>query len=152
MEDADAVFGIFGDAQTTAAVSWGHPSIRHTGRWIESRMRDEARGGGFTMWLLERKDDRAPVGLAGFLTPRGSVLELAYIIRADEWGHGYATEAVSAAMALARDTGRGVFATIRPANAGSIRVAEKAGLTARGSIITGTRGLMLIYRWSPDAT
>lgn len=149
MEDSDAVFGIMGDPQTIGAVSWGHPSIEHSARYIERRMRDEGRD-GFTMWLLERNEDQAPVGLAGFLTPRGSVLELAYVVRADEWGHGYASEAVPAAMTLAREAGRGVFATIRPANVGSIRVAEKAGLERRGAMIIGTRGLMLVYRWSPE--
>jgi RimJ/RimL family protein N-acetyltransferase len=68
-------------------------------------------------------------------------LEIGYTFHPDLWGQGLATEAAH----FMRDYGfaRGearIIAVIRPENAGSIRVAEKAGLSHRGDLeIAGQR-------------
>ncbi len=63
-----------------------------------------------------------------------SSAEIGYVLAADAWGHGYATEAAAAMLDFARDTlgMRRAVATCRPQNAGSIRVLEKAGLRRAG--------------------
>lgn len=59
---------------------------------------------------------------------RGS---MGYTLARDAWGHGYATEAAAAVLALGLDRLRlhKVSATCDPANAGSARVLEKIGMT-----------------------
>lgn len=65
------------------------------------------------------------------------VLELGYHFSRAAWGHGYATEAAAACVALARDTvpELPVVAFIRSANATSRRVATRLGFTVRGATL-----------------
>ena len=58
---------------------------------------------GFGFWAVERKADRAVIGLAGLLAmgadlPPGPALEVGWRLSPDAWGHGYATEAARAAV------------------------------------------------------
>lgn len=86
---------------------------------------------GFCVGALTRNTDGAVVGVAGLqpLDTPGEI-ELAWWVWKEHWGQGYATEAACAlvehgfgALGLRR-----LVAVIDPANASSIRVAEKAGL------------------------
>jgi len=89
------------------------------------------RGADDVKFIVARREDGALVGAIG-LTPRESALaELGYWIGKPFWGRGYATEAARAAIAhgFARLGLRAIEAGVRPGNAASIRVQEKAGMT-----------------------
>jgi RimJ/RimL family protein N-acetyltransferase len=57
---------------------------------------------GFCFWLVERKADRALLGLCGFkratADPVRGTMEIGWRLRQDAWGQGYAREAASACL------------------------------------------------------
>lgn len=86
---------------------------------------------GYGTWVIERREDGVLLGRAGLHNPEGwPGLEVGWTLARQAWGHGYATEAARAAM----DWAWSVLAVPRlislidPANAASIRVAERLGL------------------------
>jgi len=89
---------------------------------------------GFGMWIARDRATGDFVGRAGLYEEHGwPDIEVAWTIRRDRWGHGYATEGGAAALEFAftqlvRPRDR-VISIIHPENAASIRVAEKLGLT-----------------------
>ena len=98
------------------------------------------------MWAVEVLATGEMVGLCGFFPHDGAEeTEVGYVIKAPLWGRGYATEATQAAVASALLAGLPLYATIRPWNTGSIRVAERAGLWL-DERIEDDRGQLLVYR------
>lgn len=77
--------------------------------------------------------------------------DLGYAIRPEFWNRGFATEAVRAALAEARDSLglREMWATVDPANVASRRVMEKLGFVRRvgeaGAPIKNGRPASLVY-------
>ena len=92
-------------------------------------------------WLAVVEDGDV-VGEVGF-EALGDEVEMGWTFRRDTWGRGLATEACRAALAIA--PAPRVIAVIRPANAASIRVAEKLGFVAEGPREVRGR-LQLVYR------
>ncbi|MFN3389516.1 MAG: GNAT family N-acetyltransferase [Allosphingosinicella sp.] len=95
---------------------------------------------GYGYWAIERLSDRRWIGLAGFADFKRDVVpsienipEMGWIFAPHAHGQGYALEATRAAMAWADANlaGREFVAIIDPANAPSIRLAEKLGFGAR---------------------
>ncbi len=88
---------------------------------------------GFGMYLCERRDDGAPMGICG-LVKRDSLpdFDLGYALLAPFAGHGYALEAAAAIVAEAsqRQLPR-ILAIVQPDNARSIRLLEKLGFADR---------------------
>jgi RimJ/RimL family protein N-acetyltransferase len=87
---------------------------------------------GFGLYLVERADDGAPMGICGLLQ-RDALddVDVGFALRPAFWARGYALEAAAAviahearAHALTRVAG-----IVRPGNQGSIRVLEKLGMT-----------------------
>jgi len=64
-------------------------------------------------------------------------LELGYHFAAAAWGHGYATEAARASLALgfAHTTAPEIIALIRPENQPSRRVAQRLGMHVSGAVL-----------------
>jgi RimJ/RimL family protein N-acetyltransferase len=92
---------------------------------------------GYGMWAVEERSTGSMVGRVGFIDPEGwPGFELGWMIDRSRWGRGYAPEAADVALRFARDVLRRerVISLIRPANAASIRVAEKIGLRRDGSL------------------
>jgi len=87
---------------------------------------------GYGSWALVERASGRLVGRAGLHNPEGwPGLEVGWMVARDRWGQGLATEAGRAALdyafgVLAADH---VISVIDPANAASIRVAEKLGET-----------------------
>ena len=80
---------------------------------------------------LERKEDGAWLGQAGFWNPPGwPGLEVGWKLVRDAWGRGYATEAGQAAIEWAWGNldAAELISVIQPGNAASIRVAEQLGM------------------------
>ena len=101
---------------------------------------------GYGMWALEAKDTGEFVGRAGFLDPPDwPGFELGWVLGRAHWGRGYAIEAAREALRYAfeqlhRDR---VISLIRPANARSIRVAERLGSKLSGEIeLRGSKALV----------
>jgi RimJ/RimL family protein N-acetyltransferase len=93
--------------------------------------------GGTGMWAVEHKETSAFLGTIGFADPEGwPGFELAWTLARRWWGHGYATEGASTALAYAFDVLRKehVISLIDPDNHRSIRVAERLGDTLQGRV------------------
>lgn len=143
-DDAEAVFAILGHERTVADVSFGHATVEYTESYISRRVRDEDVL-GYSMWAVQLLGSDTLVGLCGyFATDRPSRIELGYVIHADQWGKGYATEAARAAVSAALATGFEVVATIRPTNERSLAVATRIGLEHTGTI-EDDRGELLVW-------
>ncbi|NJD17854.1 MAG: GNAT family N-acetyltransferase [Gemmatimonadetes bacterium] len=85
---------------------------------------------GFGLWAVEERETGAFVGRVGLIEPvEWPGFELAYTLRRESWGRGYAREAGSSALAYARDVlhRSEIISIIRPDNTASIRVAEALG-------------------------
>lgn len=99
---------------------------------------------GFGHWVLEERASGALVGRAGLLYPPDwPALELGWTVARPRWGEGFAGEAARAAAAWAEEElgAEHLISLIEPANARSIRVAEKLGMAAEG--VTRLRGFQL---------
>jgi RimJ/RimL family protein N-acetyltransferase len=97
--------------------------------------------------LLRLKPTGVVAGFGGIgYNPGGPVpAYLEYILTPAHWGHGLATEVARGALAAAfrHPQVREVLATVHPANAASVRVLEKCGLTYQRSLPERDR---LLYR------
>lgn len=96
---------------------------------------------GYGMWLAHDRVTGEFVGRMGLYEEHGwPGLEVAWTVRRDLWGQGYATEGAAAAAEYAftvlnRDR---LISIIHPENAASIRVAEKLGAhLAKGPVDRG---------------
>jgi RimJ/RimL family protein N-acetyltransferase len=86
---------------------------------------------------------QAPAGLA--VTQER---ELGYTFDAEQWGHGYATEAAQCVFAYARDSLglQRVISVIDGDNVRSLRVAERCGLRREGEIDVLGR-VLIVHAW-----
>jgi RimJ/RimL family protein N-acetyltransferase len=85
---------------------------------------------GYGLWAAEERSSGVLVGRIGFWNPEGwPGFELGWILRRSCWGRGYATEGARAALQYAfTQLGQPqVISLIQPANAASIRVAQRLG-------------------------
>jgi RimJ/RimL family protein N-acetyltransferase len=110
---------------------------------------------GFGYWAVERKSDGAMIGQVGFadfkrdMQPSIEGLpEMGWVFACHAHGQGYAAEATAAAMAWADENmqGREIAAIIDPANAPSIRVAERLGFTKRSNATYRDDPILLFRR------
>jgi [ribosomal protein S5]-alanine N-acetyltransferase len=130
-EDADAVFAIIGD--NVAMQYYPRTFDRDDAmQWIERNMRRYSEHGHGLLAVMLKESDSV-IGDCGVIHQivRGEPqLEIGYHFRRDQWGHGYATEAARACMAVAfQEFGAvKVISLIRPENMPSRRVAERNGM------------------------
>ena len=115
------VMRYLGDGKTlTRAEAWRQMAMI-VGHW---RLR------GYGLWAVEERATGALIGRIGFFNPEGwPGFELGWVLARGAWGKGYATEGAAAALAHAfTELGQErVISLIYPANAASIRVAERLG-------------------------
>ena len=101
---------------------------------------------GFGLWLAFEKETGRCAGQIGVTVQpwpgHGEVLETGWMLRADMQHKGYATEGARACVRYARTAlgADAVYAIIRDTNAPSRRVAERLGMTPRGSFVKHWRG------------
>ncbi|MFT3855511.1 MAG: GNAT family N-acetyltransferase [Ilumatobacteraceae bacterium] len=141
--DVDAVHAILGDEATTADVSFGQPSREASAAWVSRRLAQQ-RTFGVSMWAVELRSTSELIALCGFFPVRPGEVELGYVVSADHWGQGYATEVVRAALGVAAAAEQRVIATIRSTNRRSIGVARRVGLVETGSV-DDDRGRLLVF-------
>ena len=131
LDDLDVLAALLGDRRVMRY--WPRPLTRdEAAEWI-ARQRQRYAQDGYGYWLtLERESGRC-IGQAGLMecaVDGVSELGLGYIIAAEHWRRGFATEAAAACLARGLALGRRPIALIRPHNTPSIGVALKLGLRA----------------------
>ncbi|RXZ48755.1 N-acetyltransferase [Agromyces fucosus] len=92
--------------------------------------RESAPGRGIHLLTLRRHDEGDFLGYCGLVIGRSNLdePELAYELLQGAHGNGYATEAATAVVAAARETGRSrLWSTVRTWNTPSFRVLDKLG-------------------------
>ena len=129
--DLDAYTRITGDAETMRYLAKGVPFDREDAcrslGYIDSHWRIR----GFGLWAVEERESGALVGRIGLMRPDDwPGLEVAWLVARERWGEGLATEGARAALdhAFTAVGVRRAISLIAPANAASIRVAEKLGM------------------------
>lgn len=147
--DFDAYAAMLADPDVARHLSDGKPLSRRDawrhlamviGHWVLR---------GFGPWAVEERETGDFVGRIGLLEPaEWPGFELAYTLRRESWGRGYAREAGRAALDYARHVlGRSeIVSIIRPDNAASIRVAEALG-ARRGERVEFFGAPSDIYRY-----
>ena len=129
-EDAADAADIFGDPRVMRFIPVGALDAAGALRLVE-RMMERARADGFGMWPVVDRATSRIVGESGITyVPGTRDVEIAWLLRADAWGRGYATEAASAILAFALDVLglQRVYALIDRENGASIRVANRLGM------------------------
>jgi RimJ/RimL family protein N-acetyltransferase len=87
---------------------------------------------GYGTWAVERKSDGALLGKVGIIHPEGwPGIEVGWTLAKAAWGHGYASEAATAAIDYAFITLplERVISIIHPENVASQKVAARVGET-----------------------
>lgn len=87
---------------------------------------------GLSVYAVKAKETNEIIGAAGFnITGSLSEVELIYHFRKKSWGKGFATEAVSSCLELAKNHGeiQTVSASASIENAGSLKILDKIGFT-----------------------
>lgn len=86
---------------------------------------------GFGMWLVERKDPTASMGMCGLIKRESLAdVDIGFAFLPRFWGQGYARESAEAVMAYGRDTLglERIVGIVNPDNDASIKVLEAIGL------------------------
>ena len=141
--DIDNLRPILQDADVMYA--WEAPfTDSEAENWLAENLR-RYKTDGFSFWSVEHKSDGAFIGVCGPLieTINGvRYMGVAYIFAKAYWGNGYAAEAAAACVNYAFDnlSADEVIAEIRPENIKSRRVAERLGMTVRGSFVKTYKG------------
>jgi RimJ/RimL family protein N-acetyltransferase len=119
----------------------GVSSLDRSRRVIGAQMAAPAQT-GIALLVINRRDTGDFIGYCGLTAGRSSVdePELAYELFRRAHGRGYATEAATAVLQAAIETGRSrLWATVRSWNAPSFRVLDKLGFE-RDRISADDRG------------
>jgi ribosomal-protein-alanine N-acetyltransferase len=132
LDDVAALQAVLGDP---VAMQWYPAPFDREGveNWI-TRNLDRYQSDGYGLWAMVLKSSGEMIGDCGCVLQEvqdRKEVEIAYHVRRDLWGNGYATEAARACMdyAFNRIGVSRVISMIRPENRNSLRVAEKNGLT-----------------------
>jgi [ribosomal protein S5]-alanine N-acetyltransferase len=130
-DDVPALEAVLGDP---IAMQWYPAPFDRSGveQWIERNIARYERD-GYGLWAMVLKSSGELIGDCGCgvqVVEDRNEIEIAYHVRRDLWGNGYATEAARACMDYAFNVIQvpRVISMIRPENANSRRVAEKNGL------------------------
>ena len=115
-----------------------------TRKWL-NRQLTRYHNDGYGYFAVILKDSGKLIGQAGFMKSEvngENVVEIGYIFDNTAWGNGYAIEAARACVELAfREYGLDkLYATIRPENTASVRVAEKLGMRKTGQYVKTYQG------------
>ncbi len=132
--DAQAIFERYaGDPAVTRYLAWPtHRSVDDTRLFIDFSESEWTRSPAGPFLILSKADGRL-LGATGLAVDGSGAATTGYVLAADSWGQGYATEALKAMIDLARSLG---FSTLgafcHPDHAPSIRVLEKCGFRPDG--------------------
>lgn len=143
LDDTDALFAVWGDAETMKF--YPPPCLREEVAALIEKQLQRYSADGTGLWALELKETGAVIGDAGLLiqdVEGNAELEIAYHLRRDRWGNGFATEAALACRDFAfSELGKTrLISLVRPENVPSRRVAERVGMSIeRETVRAGLR-------------
>jgi [ribosomal protein S5]-alanine N-acetyltransferase len=130
--DVDALYGVFGDPEVMQFGEGAQPR-EWVQYWLQTCLEHDYKTWGFGPYaVVESQNVIGYCGLFFFPNIAGQPeVEIGYRLRRSAWGQGYATEAAHAVRdyAFSALSIRRLIALIDPANLGSIRVAEKIGMS-----------------------
>jgi RimJ/RimL family protein N-acetyltransferase len=133
--DATALFEISQDPDVVRFVGDRHvPTLQEAWRAVAGWIGHWALR-GYGQWAIEERSSGRFIGRAGIINPADwPGPEVGYLLGRPWWGHGYATEAATAAMDWGfREIGfTDLLSLIDPENHASIAVATRLGETLRG--------------------
>ncbi len=130
----------------------GPRTLEEAQAWIESRLVAHYRQHGHGLWAMERRSDRALVGMCGLLRrPTLPSIDVGYALVPRARGHGYAREAAAACLAYGRDAlgHQRIFAITSPGNLASVRVLEALGMKHQETKpLQGETKQSAVFLWS----
>lgn len=152
--DAEALFGIYQDAQTMRYMGLSPATVEAERGSVEAHAENYYRRHGFGLWGIVLRETGQIIGRSGLLrfdlddTPQ---TEISYLIARRHWGAGYATEAAEAVVRLAFDDMKidKLHALINPANAASSRVALRLNFRLERAVEYKCFGLVDLYARYP---
>lgn len=131
----DGLFALNSDAAVMRYIT-GKPDTRDDTHAMIERIASRRREFGYSWWAFIDQHSGAMIG-AGSVQylerNRHNPLELAWRLRPDKWGQGYASEAARCIAAFAFDTlaAEMLCAVCHPENRNSSRVMERLGMVYR---------------------
>jgi len=119
---------------------------------VASRLAERSRSShenGIGLLAIRRRSDDVPIGYCGLIIGRTTVdePEIAYELRREYHGHGYATEAARVVVEAAFLTGRTrIWSTVGEWNTASLRVLEKVGFLRHHTTIHDGKPVVYLVR------
>jgi ribosomal-protein-alanine N-acetyltransferase len=137
--DVDGAHRVYGDPEAMRYVGAdGAPRTREQTAAGVTRMIEGQERNGFSLWAVELRETGEMIGICGVVHVDGTGpdVELVYEFQRSAWGTGYATEAARACLAAALGPLglKRVVALAYPENAQSIRIMQKLGMRAAGTV------------------
>lgn len=129
LADAEAVYERYaGDADVARYLGWPrHRSIEETRLFLAHSDAEWSRWPAGP-YLIENQSREILLGSTGLAFETLSVASTGYVLARGAWGNGYATEALTAVVAVALELGVSqLYALCHSGHARSIRVLEKCG-------------------------
>lgn len=134
MEDAAALHEAYRDEALMRYWSSGpHATIDDT----EAYIADDLAAADRRKWVFAPDGGGGAIGAVTASVARPGVVEIGYILRRDQWGRGYAREAVARLLDLlfVEEGRRRVFADTDPENEPSIRLLQSLGFRREGLLL-----------------
>jgi len=149
-EDAADLYRIYSDPETMKFMGKAPASVGEERGNILSHIANhyDLRGVGLWATILQGRGELVGrCGLMRKLIGGAEEVEIAYLLGREYWGRGLATEAAGAILRLGFEAYgfRRIVAVIDPANAASIRVAEKLGMSYEREVTYGNCGEVSLY-------
>jgi RimJ/RimL family protein N-acetyltransferase len=137
-DDAGALGAMNADREVMRHIGAGAPLDPDQSAALLVRFEREWDERGHGLWAVEERDSGQLVGFCGLTVPMFlpevlPAVEIGWRLARGAWGRGLATEAARAALAFGfgRAAMREILAIVDPANARSLRVCAKLGMTPR---------------------
>ena len=131
--DAGAIFSRYaGDSEVTKYLGWPrHQTVADTQAFVAFSVAEWERAGAGP-YLIWARDDGRLLGGTGLQIEGAGEAITGYVLAKDAWGHGYATESLTAMVDVARAIGVALLSALcHPDHRASSRVLEKCGFTRR---------------------
>ncbi|HEY3876720.1 MAG TPA: GNAT family N-acetyltransferase [Candidatus Kapabacteria bacterium] len=133
---------------------WASPfTEEHSRNWIERAIASYA-ANGFGRWALLLKETNAQIGDAGLMRVEvngNPEVDLGYILQADRWQKGYATEAALAILRFGKEKGLPrMIAHMAHDHTKSQRVAERLGMRKETEFVNPRNRNIVhsLYAWN----
>jgi RimJ/RimL family protein N-acetyltransferase len=129
--DAEEIFhGYANDPEVTRYLGWPrHESLAHTRAFVAFSEAEWSRWPAGP-YLIRSRETHLVLGTTGLSFERAGEAMTGYVLATDAWGHGYATEALTAMIEVARAVGVvRLYSLCHPSHRASWHVLEKCGFT-----------------------